>query len=204
MKTDVELVEQIIRDKKSSLFLRHSSATEKDIKHLAEYLYTELIDPFLSARNTDQIQEAERQIEAVRQEIGVIDAAQMDMKVADIVKSETQKNVVRVAKKLAKRVHEKRDSDDGFKSSKTFSQYLGRDYKYRVEAIEYAVEMEWIVRTDSNELIPGASQPDAAAAIQSILKKQSEDPAHKAWINGSITSPNNHTVTYAQEEFPFQ
>ncbi len=65
MKTDVELVEQIIRDKKSSLFLRHSSATEKDIKHLAEYLYTELIDPFLAARSVEPIKEAGRQIKAM-------------------------------------------------------------------------------------------------------------------------------------------
>lgn len=79
--------------------------------------------------------------------------------VADIVESEAEKNVVRVAQRLAKRVHEKREKDGAFKSSKVLQNFLGRDYKYRVEAIEYAVEAGWLDRLEGNELMPGASLP---------------------------------------------
>ena len=46
MKTPVELIEDVIRSKKSSIFLRHSVSTEKELKALAQKLYDEVVAPW--------------------------------------------------------------------------------------------------------------------------------------------------------------
>lgn len=51
MKTPVEILEEIIRSKKASYFLRQSTSTEADIKRAAELFYKELVGPYTETLN---------------------------------------------------------------------------------------------------------------------------------------------------------
>ena len=45
--TPVDLLKQLIRQHKSSIFLRHSVASEKDLTAVAELLLQEVVRPYL-------------------------------------------------------------------------------------------------------------------------------------------------------------
>lgn len=68
MKTGIEILEDIIHSHKSSLFLRHSTATRKDVRALAELLYKEVVDPYIARSTAASIAAATTEMKAQERE----------------------------------------------------------------------------------------------------------------------------------------
>lgn len=68
MKTNIEILEDIIHSHKSSLFLRHSTATRKDVRALAELLHKEVVDPYMARRIAASIAAVTAKMEAQERE----------------------------------------------------------------------------------------------------------------------------------------